>query len=425
MGSGARLRSDNQAFGRSRSGAFLLSAPGPEPPFTSCDYVGGALVTTNLGPTSGDVAASDGNCTCSTFPVVFEDRGFETRLSMLQQYGLGWEDPPHPAVRFTGQTSGAVIIVPEHCATQTCPGTANVPSYWEGYCTNNGATDADYVCIKSGLFNREGELPVTNQILYAYYALTGPGSPFIDGEDVLMEITYNAATLPDPGPYDIQSVTADPNFDPDRMHFTVDRDVRWTTQSVIEIAGTGTAYDGVWEAYAQSSQAFPALDVLEVIVPNYGPLGVGGTILRSYSQAWDCWHNDRSPITPKPDVPGGSTPQILTVGQPFVGSPEYGFKGGDYGSLAPVSWEGITIADLFGNTTSNLIQLSTVGDVPLYGINGVYLWVEGVFGGPDGRMAMAPVVPGAGTYTMINGSLADYFRDNLGNTLIIGISENV
>lgn len=420
MGSGARLRSENEVFGRSRTGAFLLTAA-VEPVLTGCDYLGGADVTTNLGPIDGDVAASDGNCVCSTFPVVFEQRGFETRLSMSQQKGLGWEDPPHPAVRFTGQASGAVIFVPEHCATQVCPGTANAPIYWEDYCVNLGASGADYLCIKSGLFAREGELPVTNQLLYAYYALSGPGSPWIDGEEVLMEITYTASTLPDPGPYAIQSIIPDPDFSPDFMRFNLDRLPRWTTQSVVEIAGTGSAYDGIWEGNLVTDELS---SFLEVLVPNYGPLGAGGTLVRNYSQEWDCWHNDNDPVEPKPEIPGGSVPQAWTIEELSVFDPNKGFIAGSYGALVPPSWEGVGIDRFTCNANTDVTTLITTGNVPIYGTSGISVWFEGLSGTSDGRWDFTPLVPGQGTYEITSNAVRDHVVANLNNTLNIGISEN-
>ncbi len=420
MASGARLRSSNTVFGRSRTGAFLINLPPPITPYT-CNYIGQASVTSQGDNYGAQVPETDENCNCSTFAVAFADRGMETRLSMSQQRGMGWEDPPHPPVRFTGQTSGHVVTIPTHCCTQVCPRDANTPN-WEGYAANAGIVGADFLCVKNGLFNREGELPVTNQVAYACYAISGPGSPWTDGEQILMEIDYTADTLPDPGPYNIQSVVPDPNATTNFMRFNLDRLPRYTTQSAVQIADTDSAYDGIWEANLVTNELGSYLDVL---VPNYGPLGIIGTLTRVYEPTWDCWNNTTSPTTPKPPVPGGSTPQALTIGESSVFDPTKGFLAGSYGALAPSAWEGIEIAELTGNYSSDIVKVATVGNVPLYGNNGIYLWIEGFYGPGDGRWSLPPVVVGQGTYQITNASLAEYFRDNVGNTLIVGISENV
>ena len=416
MGSGARLRSANQAFGLSRAGAFLLSAEPGEPVLPQCICPVQIEVTSLIGPTDGNVPASDGNCTCSTFPVVFDDRGNETRALIAGQNGLGWEDPPHPAFRVTGRTSGAVITVPEHCATQVCPGDADVPTYWSGYCVNLGATGADYVVVRSGLFAREGELPVVSQLLFAYYPVLGPGSPFIDGETADMEIVYTQSTLPDPGPYSIVSVQPDPNFRPDVMIFELDRSPRWTTQSVVEIAGTGSAYDGVWEARPLNIPQDIGPNNLSVSVPNYGTLGPGGTLTRNFSQAWECWHNCATPPGPAPEVPGGSTPQVLTVGEFNFA---YGYEAGAFGGLAPTAWDGQTIEKLASLAFQDVTELRTVGNAPLYGTSSVLLSVEGIYG----TFSMTPVIAGQGTYRVTSSGLKDYLQANVGNDLIIGISQ--
>ena len=289
MSSGARLRSDNEAFGRSRTGAFLISLAVP-PTLETCSYPSVATRTFDGGPPTGPL--NDGNCVCSTFDVGANT--WEFRFSMNQQLGLGWEDPPHPAFIIRGNTSGAEIRVPTHCMTQSC--TPQGPVRWEFYSALVGIVGVDYGVVAQQ--SDVGVIPISPQRFYGYWL---PGTqPFIDGEDCTLEIAYTPETLPDPGPYNIVGGRDDPQFSGNLL-LELDRPVRFTTKSAVHIQNTGI-YDGVHEAFKYNEHPSYGVNELLINLP-YSVNVTTGTLTRLYNQDLDCWYNSLNPSGPRPSLP--------------------------------------------------------------------------------------------------------------------------
>ena len=399
MGSGARLRSSNEAFGRSRTGAFLLSAPVPAQPII-CQVPGAVQDLFRQVNPSGE-ATTDVNCVCGNYPT---GQPFfrELRITPSMRW-LGWETPPYPPFSVTGNTSGAVLTVPLHCAVQGCQ--PEGPIQWQRYAITLGFTGADFGVV----------VPVDT--VFGYWDAGGPAPPFLDGEQCTFDIDYSSTdpdVLPDPGPFNIVSIAEDTNFTPDVMIVTLDTPVTYYTAPIVEIAGTNSAYDGRWEAERETT---PSTE-LRIIVPNYGPVGAGGTLTRIFYGPWECWQNDLSPISPKPEIPEAATPQVLTIGEFNF---NFGYDAGGYGSLIPTAWESEIIAEVSAYQFSDVLTVRTESNAPLYGTDGIYVSFEGIFG----RFPFSSVVAGQGTYERTDSALTDFFVNNLGNSLKIGISQLV
>ncbi len=284
MGSGARLRSANQAFGRSRTGAFLLSGEPPVLEFT-CEIAGGVQDLFRQVDPSGE-AVTLSNCTCDNWPLG-QPFAREIRFNPGNLKGLGWEDPPHPGFQIVGETSGAVMIVPIHCAIQDC--LPQGPIQWGRYGIIPGVNGAD---VDFGVVYPAatiGELPFNFQYVFGYWNVLGPGTPFITDEPCTFQIQYTPAVLPDPGPYNIVGTREDPQFSGFTL-FELDRPARYNTKSAVNIQGTGV-FDGVWEAERYNDHPSQGVNELLVEVPWMGVPATTGTLTRIFDQAYDCWAN--------------------------------------------------------------------------------------------------------------------------------------
>ncbi len=308
MASGARLRSDNEAFGRAGSGtAFLISAaPPPDPELFTCIYsdtAGGG--TSNLVFDYPPMPVSDVNCGCSTTPSPnADDRvafGSIRYIGGNASRGLGWEDPPHPAVQLNYQTSGYQVQVPVHCATK-CPGWPF--REFNNYSIISGASGplSDYI-VDQGSTN-EGDLPPSNGLIWVSQRVNTPGLPWIVDEPVEIVITFTRTTLPDPGPYNIVGARAH-SSEPNWTTLTFDRAVRYATAAALNIEGTGL-YDGMQAARPSGDHFQDAPEDMAIETPFLGNVTTG-TATRVYEGTWDCWNNAVSPSGPRPPLPSAPT----------------------------------------------------------------------------------------------------------------------
>lgn len=279
MGSGARLRSQNQAFGRSRTDAFLITfASEPDVYFCQCTGVVQDLFR-QVNP-SGE-ATTGSNCQCGNWPTN-QDFSKELRFAPSMN-GLGWEDPPFPAFRITGDISGAVITCPVHCAVQGC--LPEGPIQWGRYAITLGVAGVDFAVVVPN--NTDGDIPVNFRYVYGYWDAAG-SPPFIADESCTWEIEYTSQVLPDPGPYTIVGARDDPQFSGFAL-FELDRPPRYTTRSAVNIQGTGL-YDGVWEARRYNDHPSQGPNEILVEVAYAGPVVIG-TLTRLFDAAYDCWAN--------------------------------------------------------------------------------------------------------------------------------------
>ena len=301
MSSGARLRSVNNAFGRSKTGtAFLISAAPPEQELYRCTYTAflGGLGGPINEPAFPLLPVVDNACTCSTIPAPdFANRLLYHSLNYRAvMNGMGWEDPPHPSVILTGQTSGTVVTVPDHCAGQ-CLGVWPANEF-NDYGMNPDATGCDHFLDQSSTI--PGDLPVSSGIFHLFYSIAGGFPPWTASEPVDMQFIYKPATLPDPGPYNIVNARAH-RTNASYTTLTLDRAVRYATGSALHIQGTGL-YDGMQAGRKSFDDFQDAPEDLAIETPFIEAVTTG-TMERIWDQPFDCWENDGNPPGPRPPLP--------------------------------------------------------------------------------------------------------------------------
>lgn len=217
--------------------------------------------------------------------------------------GLGWEDPPHPSLKLTGQSSGEVATLGAHCAKQSC-GCWSVEQF-NCYAINNGFGGAgvDFF-VDQGSTNDDDFPYVDGNFRVAYIGAVGNNPPWTVGEDVLCELFFTAQTLPDPGPYNILSAKAH-RFRSNTTVLTLDRAIRFATASALCIQGTTSGtYDGMkfgWEwgdDFTHSAEQISISDSFTTGVTT-------GTVLRHWDADFDEWYALSSPTGPPPSLPAG------------------------------------------------------------------------------------------------------------------------
>ncbi len=217
--------------------------------------------------------------------------------------GMGWEDPPHPQIRLTGQSSGSVATLAEHCAKQLA--SCWTVSQFNDYAMNigHGGDGVDFI-VDEGSTNDTDFPYLTGTFHVAYIGPVGNDPPWTNGEAVTLELLFTTGTLPDPGPYNIVSARAHATLGGTTV-LTLDRAIRFASPSALCIAGTTSGtYDGMKFGYEWGDHASHAAEDISVTVP-FTTGVTTGTVLRHFDQDFDQWYGAVFPTGPAPSLPTG------------------------------------------------------------------------------------------------------------------------
>ncbi len=264
-------------------------------------YQRGININTNNNAPFADI---DCNTSCQAKAWVIANNRMIANFGRANRWkGLGWEDPPHPAIRLTGQSSGQVATLDAHCATKLC-GCWSVEQF-NCYAINNGYGGAgvDFI-VDQGSTNESDFPPVSGDFRVAYIGPVGNNPPWTAFETVTCELFFTAQTLPDPGPYTILSAQ-NHRFRSNTTVLNLDRAIRFATPSALCVAGTTSGtYDGMKFGYEWGDDFTHSATQISISVP-FTTGVTAGTVLRHWDAPFDEWYSLTSPSGPPPSLPSG------------------------------------------------------------------------------------------------------------------------